>query len=106
MMRNIVILTAVAVLVNHTSAVAEDNGALLAATYHGGISGEEEKNTFGYDPNVSSDLQIRFRTQQSPARSGTDLITTSSVEKTETTEQPGRFYGPITGIDEKDTFAH
>ncbi len=106
MMRSILILTAVAVLVNHTSAIAENDEALLVATYHGGISGDEEKNTFGYDPNIPSDLQIRFRTVCSLEPSCTDLITTGAIEKTKTAALPGRFYGPVSGIDEKDTFAH
>lgn len=106
MMRNILILTAVAILVNNTSAVAEDDGTLLAATYHGGITGEEEKDTFAFDPGIPSDLQIRFRSVCSFGPFCTDLITTGSVNRTETSAKPGRFYGPVSGNEEKDTFAH
>lgn len=105
-MRSILVLTAVAVLVNHTSAIAEDNESLLVASYHGAVSGNEEKNTFGYDPNIPSDLQFRFQTVCEPGPSCTDLITTGSIERTENQAQPGRFYGPVTGNGEKDTFAH
>lgn len=104
-MRKILILTAVAVLVNHTAAIAEDNAALLSASYHGGVTGEEEKNTFGYDVNVSSDLQVRFKAVCSFGPSCTDLISTGSIAKSEGTSSPGSYHGAITGDDEKDTFA-
>ncbi len=104
-MQNILVLTAIAVLANNTAAIAEDNGALLKAAYHGSVTGEEEKDTFGYNPNIPSDLQFRFRTVCALGRSCTDLITTGSVSKTQTAARSGIYYGSVTGNDEKDTFA-
>jgi hypothetical protein len=99
-------LSTVALLTSGTFAIAEDEEGLLVASYVGPVVGNAEKDTFGYDPNVPSDLQIRFRTICSLGPFCTDLIVTGAVDKPEGGARTAKYHGTITGNGEKDTFAY
>ena len=59
-MRNLIILSTVALLAGTTGVVAEDNADLLQPVSHGAVTGNAEKDTVAYDTSAPSDLWIRF----------------------------------------------
>ncbi len=105
-MRPVFIISAAALLfASSTAAVAEDNDSLPTAGYVGTMTGIEEKDTFGFDPNAPSDLQVRFKSICSFGAMCPDEITTGALQAP-TNARDARYYGPVTGDPEKDTFAH
>jgi hypothetical protein len=59
-MRNMIILSTVVILAGAPAAMAEDNEALLEASYQGTVTGDAEKDTVAYDLRQASDLWVRF----------------------------------------------
>ena len=59
-MRNMIVLAAVAIISMAPAAMAEDNSALLQASYQGAVTGDVEKDTVAYDLHQPSDLWVRF----------------------------------------------
>ena len=59
-MRNMIILSAVVIMVGAPAAMAEENDALLQASYQGAVTGDAEKDTVAYDLRQPSDLWVRF----------------------------------------------
>lgn len=105
-MKLVVILTACATLLNAVSAKAEDYQDLPQPGYIGAVTGDTEKDTFGYDAAYPSDLQIRFKSICEFGTVCPDTITTGAL-RSETAGGPaGHYFGSRTGDAEKDTFAH
>ncbi len=59
-MRNVIVLATVCTMVAMPAAMAEDNAALLRASYMGAVTGDPEKDTVAYDLGQPSDLWVRF----------------------------------------------
>lgn len=62
-MRNMILLSACVILAGipaAPAAMAEDNDALLQASYQGARTGDPEKDTLAYDMRTPSDLWVRF----------------------------------------------
>lgn len=55
-----IILSAVVIMAGVPFAMAEDNDALLQASYQGAVTGDAEKDTMAYDLHRPSDLWVRF----------------------------------------------
>lgn len=55
-----IILATVFTMAGMPAAMAEDNDALLQASYQGAVTGDAEKDTVAYDLHQPSDLWVRF----------------------------------------------
>lgn len=72
-MRKMIILSACVVLAGAPAAMAEDNDALLQASYQGAVTGDAEKDTMAYDLHQPSDLWVRFSPECFAGASAGDL---------------------------------
>ena len=84
-MRTMIILSACVVLAGAPAAMAEDNDALLQASYQGAVTGNAEKDTLAYDLHQPSDLWVRFSPECFADTSAGDLarsaLTTAEVNQ-------------------------
>lgn len=98
-MRKLTAVSTIAMLAFVSGATAEDNNDLLHPSYVGEVTGNPEKDTFGYDVNVPSDLWIRSST----ACLGRSACADTTAEA-ESNSVPAVYLGEVTGDPEKDTF--
>ncbi len=104
-MRPLLILTTAALLFNG-AALAEDNDTLPKAAYVGTVTGNEEKDTYAFDPAEPSDLQVRFKSICEFGTQCPDQLTTGALQSPTADETGARYFGTVTGDPEKDTYAH
>ncbi len=79
-MRNVIILAAVVIMAGAPVAMAEDNDALLQASYQGAVTGDAEKDTMAYDLQQPSDLWVRFSPECFTGAAGGEYATMTSAE--------------------------